>query len=124
MEETERRDAELTRCVAAMAAGDRAFIVTFAERFGGLVTELALAAGAPTVDDGLVADVAVEVFDRAADTALGARELVESVVTDVVSGPEGVAGPPGASCGGGTTEELWFPRHRRYWSTPPALWAA
>lgn len=92
---------ELARCVAAMAAGDRAFIVTFVERFGADVRTLAATRGAELAGGGsrLVADVAVEVFDRAAGWDGGARELVETTVDDVVSGPEGASGGSRASCG-------------------------
>jgi DNA-directed RNA polymerase specialized sigma24 family protein len=92
---------ELARCLAAMAAGDRAFIVTFAERFGADVRALAAHRGADLAGAGdrLVADVAVEVFDRAADWDSAAWELVETTLDDVVSGPEGVSGGSRAICG-------------------------
>lgn len=157
---------ELERCVAAMAAGDRAFIVTFATRFGAAVRAAAAERGVDprrvagadgsdgTAGDRLVADVAVEVFDRAAGWSGSARELVEDVVDDVVSGPEGVAGGPVASCGGGIADrgearrptavprrrvvpapgdgpcvtvlpdEVRLPLYRRDWTQRPALRAA
>ncbi|MEQ8718759.1 MAG: hypothetical protein RIE08_14200 [Acidimicrobiales bacterium] len=105
--EIDMDEEELARCVAAMAAGDRAFIVTFAERFGADVRGLAATRGADLAGAGnrLVADVAVEVFDRAAGWVGGARELVETTVDDVVSGPEGVSGGSRATCGPDTASQ-------------------
>jgi len=78
---------ELGRIVARLAAGDAAFVVTFATRYGATVARAAIAAGiAPGDADPTVHDVAYALLGRAPEVARAAWDVVLDALAEVVDG--------------------------------------